>query len=160
MRNRRRGALAALFLTAAVGVTALTASAGPLALAPGESVLNSGLTTLVRQTTGPSSVAIEVWIRCPANGWDASEPGIARLTAFAAVSAKTNGASLRDLVQADGAELSVSVFQTATEIAVLAPANAAGDLQDAVVRSVFGASIDEPAFDDAKSRLAEQQALV
>jgi predicted Zn-dependent peptidase len=153
-----RVACAALSLAAVLLPIAPAHADAPLA--PGETVLKNGLTTMVRQTSGAGAVAIEIWIRCPANGWDASEPGIARLAAFSAVSQPYDGHSLRDLVQGAGGDLSVSVFQTATEIAVIAPVGDAPDLQDALVRSVFGGSPDEAAFSDAKTRLAEQQALV
>lgn len=149
---------------AALSVSVLLTSVAPVRadtpLAPGETVLKDGLTSMVRQTSGAGSVAIEIWIRCPANGWDSSQPGIARLAAFSVVSQPYEGRSLRDLVQAAGGDLSVSVFQTATEIAVVAPVGDAPDLQDALVRSVFGGSPDDAAFADAKTRLAEQQALV
>ena len=165
MTSLRRGAPAALFL-AGVLATAFTliapvrAVAAPPALAPGETRLSDGLTTVVRQATGSGAVVLEIWVRCPSDGWSGSQPGIARLAAFAVVSAKVDGNSLRDLVRADGGQLSVSVFQTSTEFAILAPANSAPDLLDSFLRRIFHPTLDDAALDEAKSRLAEQQASV
>jgi predicted Zn-dependent peptidase len=158
MINGPRGAFAAFFLTVVVATSTLSASADPVSLAPGETVLPNGLTSIVRQEHGPGAVAIELWIRCPSDGWSTSQPGIARLAAFAAINTKKNGVALGDLVRADGGDLSVSVFQTATEIAILAPSYAAPDLESALLQTVLHGSIDSAALDLAKSRLAEQQA--
>src|SRR5207302_8206405 len=106
MTIRRRGVLAALFLSGMqMMMAAVPAIAGVPELAPGESVLANGITTEVRRATGSGAVALEVWIRCPANGWSATQPGIARLTALVAVSAKSGGSSLRDIVRARGGDI-------------------------------------------------------
>jgi predicted Zn-dependent peptidase len=158
MIDLRRGVLAALFLSAGLTLAATSASsAAQLQLAPGETTQSDGLTTLVRGVSGPGAVAIELWIRCPSDGYSSAQPGIARLAAFATVDAQDGGTALRDLVRIEGGQLSVSVFQTATEIAVLAPSYAAPELQDALLKSVFRGSVDAGALDAAKSRLAEQQ---
>src|ERR1700724_1798405 len=103
MMHRRRGELAALFLSGLIaGSSALSSAADSTELAPGESVLPDGLTTQVHKATASGAVALEVWIRCPANGWSSSQPGIARLTALAAVGAKPGGTSLRDAVRVAG----------------------------------------------------------
>jgi len=157
MMHRRRGVLAALFLSGMIaGSSALSSAADSTELAPGESVLPDGLTTQVHKATASGAVALEVWIRCPANGWSSSQPGIARLTALAAVGAKSGGTSLRDAVRVAGGQLSVSIFQTATEIAILAPYSAAPILQDELMRRVFHPLIDAAALSDAKTRLAEE----
>jgi predicted Zn-dependent peptidase len=159
MMHRRRGVLAALFLTGTVAVSpAFSAPANATELAPGETVLSDGLTTQVRHATASGAVALEVWIRCPANGWSSLQPGIARLTALALIGAKSGGSSLRDAVRMQGGQLSISVFQTATEIAILAPSQAAPRLQDELMRRVFHPAIDAQALSDAKVRLAEEQA--
>jgi predicted Zn-dependent peptidase len=161
MIDRLRGAFAALFLSGSLAIglsTPVRADEGVAQLAPGETVLPDGLTAIVKHATASGSVALEIWIRCPADGWSASEPGIARLAAYAAASSKSHGISLRDLVRADGAQLSISVFQSATEIAILAPSYAAADLQDALVRRVLRPLIDSTSLDESKVRLAAQQA--
>lgn len=161
MIYRRRGVLAALLLTAVASLALPAARTPALAgpdLAPGETVLSDGLTTEVRHATGSGAVAIEVWIRCPANGWSSSEPGIARLTALAVVNAKIGGASLQDAVRSRGGEIGVSIFQTATEFVVLAPADQGPVLEDALIHAVFRPSIDGAALDSARTRLAAEQA--
>ena len=155
MTYRRRGVLAALFLSSLLAAPSIARASE---LAPGETVLPDGLTTQVRHATGSGAVALEIWIRCPANGWNGSQPGIARLTALATLAAKSGGTSLRDLVRERGGQVAVSVFQTATEFAILAPAPDAAALQDELVRRVFHPSLDPAAFDDARTRLAEEQA--
>lgn len=162
MIDTRRGVLAALLVSGIVGALTLpparTPAAAGLDLAPGETVLSDGLTTEVRRATGSGAVAIEVWVRCPANGWSSSEPGIARLTALAVLDAKAGGASLRDTVRAGGGEIGVSIFQTATEFVVLAPADEAPALEDTLLRAVFKPQIDGAALDSARTRLAAEQA--
>jgi predicted Zn-dependent peptidase len=161
MTNRQRGLVAALFLSGiAVFSCAPRAAAADVELAPGETILSNGLTTQVRQATASGAVAIEVWIRCPADGWSASQPGIARLTALAVLASKNGGSSLRDVVHSHGGDVNISVFQTATEVAILAPVGDAPALQDELVRRVFHASLDASAFEDARTRLAEEQAAV
>ena len=161
MISRRRGGLAAFFLSGVLGLATLAVApmqvrAGDLA--PGEAVLPDGLTTQVRHATGSGSVALEIWIRCPSNGWASSQPGIARLTALATVGGQSGGSSLRDIVRSRGGQLGVSIFQTATEFAILAPAASAPVLQDELVRRIFHPSLDGAALTDAKTRLAEEQA--
>lgn len=157
MTVRWRGGLAAFFISSVlIGSTAIAATAQ--ALAPGERVRPNGLTTLVRRSPGSGAVAIELWVRCPSDGWTSTEPGIARLAAFSVSEAGSAGKSLRDRVRAAGGDLSVSVFQTATEFAILAPPFAATELQDALLQSVFAHPIDDGALSAAKTRLAEQQA--
>ena len=161
MMDRRRGVLAALFIAgAALSVTAAPTPALPATeLAPGETVLSDGLTMEVRHASGSGAVALEIWIRCPANGWTSSQPGIARLTALAAVDAKSGNTTLRDTVHARGGEVGVSIFQTATEFVVLSPADQAPVLEDALMRAVFRPSIDAAALDQARTRLAAEQAI-
>ncbi len=156
MKYRRRGVLAALFLSAAVLAIGRPAAAAP-DLAPGETVLPDGLTAMIRHATASGAVALEVWIRCPSDGWTSTQPGIARLTALSLVSSRAGGVSLRDVVAARGGRIAVSVFQTATEIAILAPANAATELEDALLRTVFHPAIDDAGFNDAGARLAGEQ---
>jgi predicted Zn-dependent peptidase len=161
MKLKRRGVLAALFLSAlAASVVAARTPVEAVGLAPGETVLPDGLTTVVRHATGSGAVAVEVWIRCPADGWSGSQPGIARLTALSTIAAKSGGANLRDIVQALGGQLQVSVFQTATEIAVVAPAPSAWAVQDELIRHIFYPLLDVNAFDDARTHLAAEQAAV
>lgn len=159
MLQHRRGVLAALLVSVAAALVVPARPAFASAdLAPGETVLADGLTTAVRHATGAGAVALEVWVRCPANGWSSNEPGIARLTALAAVDGGNANSSLRDTVRAHGGEVGVSIFQTATEFVVLAPADAAPALADALMHAVFKPSIDDAALDAARTRLAAEQA--
>lgn len=157
MNGRWRGAIAAFFVSSLMLFNPAWAIAAP-DLAPGETVLPDGLTTLVKHATGAGAVALEIWVKCPASGWSPVHPGIARLTALATLSAKSGGSSLRDTVRTHGGQIGISVFQTTTEFAVLAPANDAAALQEALLRAVFHPSYDEGALDDARARLAEEQA--
>ncbi|HYK52388.1 MAG TPA: insulinase family protein [Candidatus Eremiobacteraceae bacterium] len=161
MMDRRRGVLAALFITGAtLSAPALPSPAlAATELAPGETVLSDGLTMEVRHSPGSGSVALEIWVRCPANGWTSAQPGIARLTALAAVDAKSGNTTLRDTVHARGGEVGVSIFQTATEFVVLSPADQAPVLEDALMRAVFRSTIDSAALDQARTRLAAEQAI-
>jgi len=162
MMDRRRGGLAALFIAGAAALAAFTLTSPALAgpeLAPGETVLADGLTMEVRHATGSGAVALEIWVRCPANGWASSQPGIARLTALAVVDAKSGNTTLRDTVHARGGEVGVSIFQTATEFVILSPATQAPVLEDALMRAVFRPSIDSAALDQARTRLAAEQAV-
>jgi len=158
MTSHLRGAIAALLLSGLLaGVPAAPARANDAPAIGSPSVLQDGLTAVVRKATGSGAVALEIWIRCPSDGWSASQPGIARVAAFATVAAGGD-ASLRQSVRSAGGQLSVSVFQSATEIAVLAPVSAAAPLEAALLRRAFHPVIDAAALDDAKTRLAEQQA--
>ncbi|HXW76988.1 MAG TPA: insulinase family protein [Candidatus Eremiobacteraceae bacterium] len=154
-----RGTLAALFLACALIVAApQTSVASEPALAPGEIVLPDGLTVMIKHGTASGSVALEVWVRCPSDGWTDAQPGIARLTAFTAMSTASNGTTMRDLVRAAGGQIAVSVFQTGTEFTVLAPADAGPALETALLKHIFDAPFDPAALIDAKTRLAAQQA--
>jgi predicted Zn-dependent peptidase len=156
-----RGIAAALAVTAALA----TLPAGGLAAAPsaklanGESVLSDGLTVAVRRATLSPTAALEVWIVAPSDGYGPSKPGIARLTALSIIATKVSGQSLRDIVRANGGQLMVSVFPSSTEIAILAPANVANQLADALVAQVLHPTIDGAGFHEAKLRLAEQLAV-
>jgi predicted Zn-dependent peptidase len=157
-----RGIAAALVLTTALAIwPAFAAAAAPSArpLASGESVLSDGLTVAVRRATLSPTAALEIWIVAPSNGYGASKPGIARLTALSIVATKIGGQSLRDIVRASGGELMVLVFPSSTEIAVIAPANAANQLADALTARVLHPTVDTAGLREAKAGLTEQQAL-
>jgi predicted Zn-dependent peptidase len=156
-----RGVAAALALSAALaiwpaGATAAAPSEKPLA--SGESVLSDGLTVAVRRATLSPTAALEIWIVAPSDGYGTSKPGIARLTALSVVATKVGGQSLRDIVRAAGGELMVSIFPSSTEIAVLAPANVASELADALTARVLHPTVDTSGLSEAKLRLAGQQA--
>ena len=157
-----RGIAAALAIAAFMLATpggAFAAAATDKQLAPGESVLADGLTVAVRSATLSPTVAYEVWIVAPSDGYGTSKPGIARLTALALTSTKIGGQSLRDIVRTYGGQLMISVFPSSTEIAVLAPANASAQLSDALLARVLHPTIDDAGMREAKLRLAEQQAV-
>ena len=157
-----RGNAAALAIATLVFASqgaALAAAGSDKSLAPGESVLSDGLTVAVRQATLSPTVAYEVWIVAPSDGYGTSKPGIARLTALAITSTKIGGSSLRDIVRTYGGQMMVSVFPSSTEIAVLAPANASAQLSEALLGRVLHPIIDDSGLKEAKLRLAEQQAV-
>jgi len=157
-----RGAAAALIALALAGSADASRASAPSAarvLAPGESVLQDGLTLVVRRATLSPTAALQVWIVCPSSGYSTPKPGLARLTALGIVASKVNGVSLREAVRAAGGELMVSVFPSSTEIAVLAPAGEVDALADTLLARVLHPVIDEAGFREAKLRLAEQQQI-
>jgi len=158
----RRGIVAALVFSALLSAPPLARAAAPASadkLAAGESTLSDGLTVAVRSATLSPTAALEVWIVSPSDGYGTPAPGIARLAALSVIATKVSGQSLRDVVRDDGGQLMVSVFPSSTEISVLAPANAADQLADALLARVLHPAIDAAGFRDAKLRLAEQQAV-
>ncbi len=138
-------------VTASVG-----ASAGSQGLATTVQ-LSDGLTLVTRQATASPTTALEVWIRCPASGYGASRPGLARLTALAIVEEQVGGSSLRDDARAAGAQVAVSVYHESTEIAIVAPAYVSPALLDKLVHETQHPQLDQKAFDAARQRLAAQQ---
>jgi len=157
MKRMGRGGVAAFFAAAAViGAASAGWAAGPQ-LAPGEQVRASGLTTLILPAAGPGSAAIEVWVRCPSDGWTSTQPGIGELAADSVMASGAQGKSVRDLARAAGGEVSVSVTETATEFEILAPAAAVPDLATALLKAVFGATVDESGYETAKTIVAEEQ---
>ena len=160
-----RGAFAAALTAVALAMSVHTSrAAAPSAqasrsLAPGETVLQDGLTVVVRRATLSPTAALQVWIVCPSDGYGPPKPGLARLTALGVVGTKVGGVSLRDAVRAAGGELMVSVFPSSTEIAVLAPAGEIDALADTLFARVLHPVIDDLGFREAKLRLAEQQAV-
>ncbi|HME81060.1 MAG TPA: hypothetical protein VKF82_03175 [Candidatus Eremiobacteraceae bacterium] len=157
-----RGIVAALVFSGALSLALPALAVAPVAaptLAAGESILSDGLTVAVRRATLSPTAALEVWIISPSDGYGEPAPGIARLAALSIIATKVDGQSLRDMVRDDGGQLMVSVFPSSTEISVLAPANAADQLADALVARVLHPAIDAAGFRDGKLRLAEQQAV-
>ncbi len=162
MTYRPRGALAALFCS-----LLLVAAASSAACASSDSASNfaesgtqaDGLTYRIIGGGASPTEAIEVWFRCPADGYDGARPGIARLAALAIAEDDHGGASLRDIAIASGGELTVQVFPAATEIGMVVPAYLSGAVQEAVLMRIFHPSVDDKAIKSAKLRLAEQISL-
>ena len=119
--------------------------------------LSDGLTLVARKATASPTVALEIWIKCPASGYDGAHPGLARLTALAIVEQRSGGSSLRDDARAAGAQIAVSVYQESTEIAILAPAYTSQALLDKLAQQALRPQLDERAFEAARQRLAAQQ---
>jgi predicted Zn-dependent peptidase len=162
MTNSLRGGLAALFfsglLIAAPTLPAVAASDIPSQITQsGERT--DGLAYRVIGGGASPTEAIEIWFRCPADGYDGSRPGIARLAALAIADDNRGGASLREIASASGGEVAVQVFPAATEIGIVMPAYLAGTAQEALLARVFHPSIDDNALKNAKLRLAEQLSL-
>ena len=161
MTYRLRGALAALvfsgLLVAASNDAADASVAAPRLAQSGQR--SDGLTYRIIGGGASPTEAIEVWFRCPADGYDGSRPGIARLAALAIADDDRGGASLRDIAGASGGEVAVQVFPAATEIGIVVPAYMAGAVQDALLARIFHPSIDDKALKNAKLRLAEQLSL-
>jgi predicted Zn-dependent peptidase len=157
----RRGAAALALVAAMVCAASGARAAVPAgaALAPGASVLPDGLSLLVRRATLSPSAALELWIACPSDGYTASKPGLARLTALSIVAARVNGVSLRDAVRAAGGQLTVSVFPSSTEITVLAPASVQDQLMTTLLERTLHPAVDQGGLVEAKARIAEQQAI-
>jgi hypothetical protein len=162
MTYRPRGALAALFCS--LLLVAAASSAARAAIDSASHVDQSGkrLDNLTYRVVGGGASpteAIELWFRCPSDGYDGSKPGIARLAALAIAEDDSGGASLRDIALASGGELTVQVFPAATEIGMVVPAYLAGAVQDALLTRVFHSLVDDKALKSAKLRLAEQISL-
>ncbi|HEY5094628.1 MAG TPA: insulinase family protein [Candidatus Eremiobacteraceae bacterium] len=162
MTYSSRGALAALFFS-----TLLLAVAQIPAVAAGDTASQltqsgqrpDGLTYRIIGGGASPTEAIEIWFRCPADGYDGSRPGIARLAALAIADDNRGGASLRDIANASGGEVAIQVFPAATEIGIVVPAYLAGAVQDAMLTRIFHPSLGDDAIKSAKLRMAEQLSL-
>jgi predicted Zn-dependent peptidase len=157
-----RGALAALFCS---GLFIAALSSAAVAASDAASPIDQSgeradrLTYRIIGGGASPTEAIEIWFRCPADGYDGTRPGIARLAALAIADEDQGGASLRDIAIASGGDVTVQVFPAATEIGVVVPAYIAGAMQDALLARVFNGSLDDKAVKNAKLRLAEQLSL-
>ena len=166
MHNTRRATVAAFLL--ALIAAAPSASRAATAVQPKQSFAdatdvsgqrNDGLTYRVIGGGASPTEAVEIWLRCPANGYDGQHPGIARLAALSIVEAKAHGFSLRDLARDNGGAVAIQVFPAVTEIGIVVPAYLAGAAQAAVLSDVFHPQIDDAAFKNGKLRLAEELAI-
>jgi predicted Zn-dependent peptidase len=166
MQHTRRATVAALLL--ALIVAAPASSRADSAVQPEQSIAaatdmsgqrNDGLTYRVIGGGASPTEAVEIWLRCPANGYDGHHPGIARLAALSIVEAKSHGFSLRDLARDNGGAIAVQVFPAATEIGIVVPAYLAGAAQEALLNNVFHSQLDDAAFKNGKLRLAEELAI-
>ena len=154
MHRYLRGVLAALALSA-VGA----GSAGAATLAPGETVLPNGLTVAIRRATASPTVSLQVWFNCPSDGYEGTQPGIARLAALAVLDQKAGGSSFRDDVRSYGGQISVAIFPEATQFWINVPAYVAEPMQSLLLERTFKPAFDEAGFRAARDRLAEQQTL-
>jgi|SRR5579872_645790 len=165
MQHTRRATVAALLL--ALIAAAPSASHAATATEPPSFAAttdmsgqrNDGLTYRVIGGGASPTEAVEIWLRCPANGYDGKHPGIARLAALSIVEAKAHGFSLRDLARDNGGTVAIQVFPAVTEIGIVVPAYLAGAAQAAILSNVFHAEIDDAAFKNGKLRLAEEIAI-
>jgi predicted Zn-dependent peptidase len=156
-RTRAGLAAASFALVCACLSPARQAAADAPALTPTQTQLSDGLTLIARKATASPTAALEIWIRCPANGYGDPRPGIARLTALALVEEKSSGSSLRDEAKRSGAQIAISVYQESTEVAILAPSNLSPALLDRLMGEVLHPHLDQAAFEAARQRLAAQQ---
>jgi len=148
---RWRGFFAALFFV-------LAGSAGPAcATAATTTQLSDGLTVVMRSEALFPTVAFQIWIRCPADGYAGSQPGIARLTALSLLEQKSGNDTFRDAVRHAGGQVGVSVYHEGTEIALLAPSYIAPQLADQMLHAVLRPNVDRTAYLAARQRLAAQQ---
>lgn len=152
-------ALVACLALARSAAAAPEAQPAPAAQAVVTQQLGNGLTVVARRAGAAPVAALEIWIRCPANDYDGSKPGIARLAALALLDEKTQTSlSLRDAARIAGGHVAISVYAESTEIAMLAPSYAATALLDKLTATVARGYIDQSAFDTARTRLAASQA--
>jgi hypothetical protein len=166
MQHTRRATVAALLLVLISATPSRSHAA--TALAPAQSIAaatdmagqrTDGLTYRVIGGGASPTEAVEIWLRCPANGYDGQHPGIARLAALSIVETKSHGFSLRDIARDNGGAVAVQVFPAATEIGIVVPAYLAGAAQAALLSDVFHPQLDDAAFKNGKLRLAEELAL-
>lgn len=162
MTYSARGGLAALFFSTAL----LAAASSPAAAAndtPSQLMESGqrpdGLTYRIIGGGASPTEAIEIWFRCPADGYDGTRPGIARLAALAIADDNRGGASLRDIANTSGGEVAIQVFPAATEIGIVVPAYLSGAVQDAMLTRIFHPSLGDDAIKSAKLRMAEQLSL-
>jgi hypothetical protein len=155
MTYRRRGALAALFFSGLLTIAAATSAAALEEIGQRP----DGLSYRVVGGGASPTEAIEIWVRCPANGFDGAHPGIARLAALTVADTDAGGASLRDLARQNGGDVTVQVFPAATEIGIVVPAYLAGPAQDEMLTRVLHPTIDDKALKNAKLRMAEDLSL-
>jgi predicted Zn-dependent peptidase len=166
MQHTRRATVAALLLV--LIAAAPQASRAATAVQPAQSFAaatdtagqrTDGLTYRVIGGGASPTEAVEIWLRCPANGYDGQHPGIARLAALSIVESKAHGFSIRDIARDNGGAVAIQVFPAATEIGIVVPAYLAGAAQEALLSDVLHPQLDDAAFKDGKLRLAEELAI-
>lgn len=162
MKYFTRGGLAALFfstlLLAAPPNPVVAANDAPSQLTE-SGQRPDGLTYRIIGGGASPTEAIEIWFRCPADGYDGSRPGIARLAALAIADDNRGGPSLRDIANGSGGEVAIQVFPAATEFGIVVPAYLAGAAQDAMLTRIFHPSLGDDSLKSAKLRMAEQLSL-
>lgn len=110
----------------------------------------------VYQDATIGAAAIDLWFRAPANGYDGSSPGIARVAATAAAAAKLeSGRSLAETVRALGGRLSINVYPDITGITVVVPSAATRRAVASLTSAYFAPSIDDGAL-----KIAQRDAAV
>lgn len=148
----------ALGLAAGMPARALQPQPVPVDMPQGATQLGDGLTLVTRKATASPTATIELWVKCPASGYESpGRPGLARLTALSVVEQRQGGSSLRELVRKDGGQIAISVYQESSEIAILAPAYLTSGLLDQLMDRALRPRVDEKAFEAARQRLAAQQ---
>lgn len=109
--------------------------------------LPGGGTYIVRRDTTAPTVAIELWYRAPAAGYDESTPGISRLAITAiAASAAPHGTSLAELVTRVGGSLAINVYPDIAMVGVSVPSWQSAPLIRALTNAYFSPTLSDDGY--------------
>ncbi len=137
-------------ICASISLFALTVAASGQTPAPGvqqTGTLPGGGTYIVRRDETSPTVAVELWYRAPAAGYDSAYPGIARLAlAAVAASAPAHGTSFAEHVTRVGGTLSINVYPDIAMIGASVPSWQAASVLRALTTAYFSASISQDAL--------------
>lgn len=147
----------------ACALAACLAPSAALALsAPQSGTLAHGGTYYVVADAQAPTAAIDLWFRAPADGYDGSTPGIARIAVASAAAARlANGRTLAESVAQAGGNLSISVYPDLASVSVIVPPSAARRILASMTAAYFAPQIDAAALEagekDTVVQVVQQQ---
>ena len=112
--------------------------------------LPGGGTYIVRRDSTAPTVAVELWYRAPAAGYDESAPGLSRLAITSiAASAPAHGTSLSELVTRLGGSLAINVYPDIAMVGVSVPSWQSAQVIRALTGAYFSPAISDDGFKTA-----------
>jgi len=145
-----KGALAALLVGALIALPW-----GPLGAATGSATghLEGGASyTLVKNPSAPT-VALGLWFRAPASGYDLNRVGIADLAARTlAEEPLSGGPSLRELVERNGGTLQIEIAPNLMGVSIVVPRALAAQTLHALSEAYFSGTIDAKTLEQARAQ--------
>lgn len=145
MSSQRKSIAAAICLCVSLfAFTAIRAGATAQTASEQSGTLPGGASYIVRRDTAAPTVAVELWYRAPASGYDNANPGISRLAITAiAASAPPHGTSLAELVTRLGGTLQINVYPDIAMVGVSVPSWQAPAVIRALTSAYFAPSISD-----------------